>query len=296
MQKSTEHPPHPARLDWDDVRYFLALAEHGSLSAAARALAVEHTTVARRIGALERQLARHLFDRLPQAWRLTLEGEALLAHARRLEEEALAFLQAARSQDATAGVVRLSAPPVFASRFLVPRLAPRLRELPALQLQLVGEARSADLVRREADIALRLGRPADPRLAGRPLAELGYGLYGDPAWQRQDAAGWRFLRFGEDGDDSAPARWLREFAGGRAFAFASNDLLALGEAARAGLGLALLPHFLARTLPGLVQLADCPIRRPLWLALHPDVRRSPRVARASALVAEVVTAAAAALE
>lgn len=292
MQKNTIQATAtpPSIPDWDDIRYFLELARLGSLSAAARVLSVEHTTVARRVAALERRLQLHLFDRLPNGWQLTDEGASLLPHARRLEEEALALAQAARSHGAPSGPVRISAPPVFASCFLVPRLAPKLLQSSAIELQLVGEAREADLVRREADVALRLGRPADPRLAGRPLAELGYGLYAHPRWQNVPEGEWRFLRHGEADSQSEAARWLKEFARGRAVAFASNDLLVLREAACTGLGIALLPHFLARTDPRLVSLAPaCDLRRALWLAIHPEVRRNPHIAWASALIGDIVT-------
>lgn len=293
MQKNTDQmTPILSAPDWNDIRHFLEVARLGSLSAAARTLGVEHTTVARRVAALERQLHLHLFDRLPHGWQLTEEGEALLPHARRLEEEALALAHAARSRGTPSGLVRVSAPPVFASCFLVPRLAPALAQYPSIELQLVGEAREADLARREADIALRLGRPVDLRLAGRPLAELGYGLYAHPRWLDVPEGEWRFLRHGDENGGSETARWLREFADGRAVAFASNDLLALHEAACAGLGVALLPHFLARTDARVVMLPPvCDLRRALWLTIHPEVRRNPRIAWASGLIGDIVTAA-----
>ena len=282
---------------WDDIRYFLEVARLGTLSGAARALAVEHTTVARRIAALEKQLGVHLFDRLPKAWSLTREGESLVPHAQRLEEDALALAHAAHSHGTPVGPVRVSAPPAFASCFLVPRLAPTLAQTPAIQLQLIGEAREADLARREADIAVRLGRPSDPRLAGRPLAELGFALYAHPRWREVPEGQWCFIRHGNENSEDEAARWLRDFAAGRAVAFVSNDFMVLREAACAGLGVALLPHFLARNDPRLAMMVeDCGVRRAVWLAIHPEVRRSPRVAWVSRLISETVAAGADALE
>jgi len=294
VQKNTTDSRLPSALpDWNGIRYFLEVARLGTLSAAARALDVEHTTVARRIATLEQHLGLHLFDRLPQAWRLTCEGESLVPYARRLEEEALALAHAAHAHGTTSGPVRVSAPPIFASRFLLPRLAPALALAPAIQLQLLGEAREANLARREADIALRLGRPADERLAGRPLANVGYGFYAHPRWGEVAEVDWRFLRHGDEDGGGDTARCLREFAAGRSVAFASNDLLILCEAACAGLGVALLPHFLARDDRRLVALASgWGVQRPLWLAIHPEVRRSPRVAWASGLIGDTVMAAA----
>ena len=109
-------------MSWDDIRYFLAVMRGGSLSAAARALQVQHSTVARRIDALESALGIRLFDRLPRGWPPTDEGLHLAEHAARIETDAHAFARAAQGAAALDGVVRVSASPVFASHFLAPRL------------------------------------------------------------------------------------------------------------------------------------------------------------------------------
>jgi DNA-binding transcriptional LysR family regulator len=117
VHKSPDQPLAAAQASpaWDDVRFFLAVARDGSLSGAARTLKVEHSTVARRVGALEANLGVRLFDRLPRSWTLTSEGEALIAPAQGLEHEAVAFSRAATSATSLQGTVRISAPPVFAT-------------------------------------------------------------------------------------------------------------------------------------------------------------------------------------
>jgi DNA-binding transcriptional LysR family regulator len=276
VQKSTDKP---AALDWDGLRYFLELARQGTLSGAARALAVEHSTVARRVAALERSIGVRLFDRLPKSWVLTPEGEELLLHARRVEDEAHAFGRASLGVSALVGIVRLSAPPAFTSHFLVPRLAALRRQWPAIRLDITGEVREANLFRREADLALRLSRPEEPGLATRPLAEMGFGLYGSAEWAALPAEQWEFVGYDDSLSQALQQQWLSKFAGSRPFALRSNDLATLYQACRAGLGVAALPHFLARgdtalqPMPGV----DCPVKRGMWLVLHPDVRRSPRV-------------------
>jgi DNA-binding transcriptional LysR family regulator len=279
VQKFTDAAPSGEPLNWDDVRYFLEVARQGKLTAAARVLQVEHSTVSRRVGALEHQLGLRLFDRLPRSWNLTSEGEQLLAYARRIEDEALALSRAAMGAGTLRGTVRISAPPVVASHFIVPRLGALRRRWPGIALELIGEARHANLFRREADLALRLSRPEEPGLAARSLAQIEYGLYAAPAWLERPAGEWEFIGYDDLLKDTPQQKWLDKLAGTRPFALRSNDLAALHQACRAGLGLALLPHFLARDDASLAVVDGhaAVLSRPIWLAIHPDVRRSPRV-------------------
>jgi DNA-binding transcriptional LysR family regulator len=276
-------------LDWDDIRYFVELARQGKLSATARVLDVEHSTVARRIGVLEARLGVRLFDRLPKHWALTVEGEELLAQARRVEDEAL-FARAGAGAATLRGVVRLSAPPTFASSFLVPHLGALRARWPALTLEIIGEIRQADLYRREADLALRMARPEQPGLAARPLAQMGYGLYATRGWFERPHDEWEFIGYGEAMKDTPQQAWLAKFAAGRPYAFWTNDAAAMLAACRAGLGVAVLPHFLGRGDPLLALHPDHThvLSRPLWLAVHPDVRRSPRVTLMADLLADLL--------
>ena len=284
-------------LAWDDVRFFVAVAREGSLSGAARALNVEHSTVARRVAALEARIGVRLFDRLPRSWTLTSEGEALLAPAERLENEALAFGRAATAAVNMKGTVRVSAPPAFASHFLVPQLAGQADRWPGITLDVVGEVRTANLHRQEADLALRFMRPDEPGLAARRLGELSFRLYAAPAWLARSEADWCFLGYGEPLGDVPHQRLLADIAGVRPFVLRSNDLVALHQACRAGLGFAMLPSFLARADSALVEVpgADRPVLREIWSVIHPDVRRSSRVRLIADLIADVVQASAAIL-
>nr|WP_275404693.1 LysR family transcriptional regulator [Burkholderia diffusa] len=277
-------------LQWDDIRYFLELARTGSLSGAARRLRVEHSTVARRVEALERSLGIRLFDRLPKAWSLTSEGEKLVAQAGRLDDEAQAFSRVALGVSSLQGTVRVSAPPVLAGHFVVPRLAAMRSRWQNIDLEVIGESRDANLARGEADLAIRMSRPTAPGLATRCIGDVGYGLYAAHGYTRRAADAWEFLGYDDSLEQVPQQRWLTHVAGNRRFVFRSNDLAALLNAARAGLGIAILPHFLAANDDALAAVPDpaCPTVRKLWLVMHPDVKRSPRVRTLADLLVELV--------
>lgn len=267
-------------MDWDDLRYFVALARLGSLSAAARALKSDHTTVARRVARLEAALGLKLFDRLPRGYVLTAEGSAFAGRAQPVEAAVLALHRFADGQSpAVAGRVRISAPPAFASQWLSPRLSPLPERFPALVIDLVGETGAANLARHEADLAIRLSLPSGDGLVVRRLGDLAYGLYGARDYVAATAEARRvFLGYDESLEGVPQQQWVGAVADGRPFVFQTNDLATLLSATRAGMGLAALPHALAQAWPELVCVKDAPAaRRPLWLVVHPDLRRAPRV-------------------
>ncbi len=277
-------------MQWDDIRYFLELARTGSLSGTARRLNVEHSTVARRVEALELSLGMKLFNRLPKAWSLTAEGEVLVSQASRLDDEAQAFSRAALGVSALQGTVRVSAPPVLASHFLVPRLAVIREQWQNINLEVIGDIRDAHLSRGEADLAIRMSRPSSPGLVARCIGELHYGLYAAHGYTGRPEADWEFLGYDESLGQVPQQQWLNRVANGRRFLLRSNDLAALLHGARAGLGLVALPHFLVandRSLSAIPTRFDA-IKREIWLVMHPDVRRSPRVRLVSDLLVTLV--------
>ncbi|NIF41812.1 LysR family transcriptional regulator [Burkholderia sp. Tr-862] len=297
-------------MSWDDLRYFLAVMRGGSLSAAARALQVQHSTVARRIDALESALGIRLFDRLPRGWPPTDEGLHLAEHAARVEADVHAFARAAQGAAALDGVVRVSASPVFASHFLAPRLARAQRAWPALRIDLMGEMHAANLYAREADLAVRLSRPSEPGLAARRLGTMRFALCASPERAAEPSDTWAFLGYDDALAQMPQQQWLERFAAGRRFAFVANDLAALHRACVAGAGIALLPRFLVDapvtdasagtpasadpSLPATAALVEltsaprCDVEREIWLVVHPDVRRSPRVQRVADAIADAV--------
>lgn len=266
-------------MQWDDVRYFLALARQGSLSATARFLAIEHSTVARRVSSLEQALELKLFDRLPRGWTLTPEGQALYERARLLEEDMQALQRTARGQSALAGRVRVSAPPLLLNYFVLPHLDEFHTMYPQVELELIGERRGADLGRGEADIALRMSEPREPDLVARKLGHIGYGLYGTQACCTRPESERAFIGFDDSMPELPQKLWLDSHVGTRRYALRANDMVAMCQAAGQGWGIALLPRFLAAKDHRLqwMDAAMPPPSLPVYLVMHADVRRAPRV-------------------
>jgi len=267
-------------LDWEDLRFFSALARHGTLSGAARALSVNHATVARRIANLEAALARKLFERRPDGYALTPAGRAAL-DAAGLMETAAQSLKSAVPDAGLSGLVRLTATPSLAEAYLISRIAAWQIQHPALEIEIVSDAATRSLIRRATDIALRLSRPDDGDLIARPLVTVAYGFFGTQSWAKRIEAGEaaEFIGFDESNAQIPEAAWLARNFPGHRLTFRANSQLSQASAARTGCGIALLPHFLAAGDPALVLIAlpEAPPSRGLWMLTRSDARRMPQV-------------------
>jgi DNA-binding transcriptional LysR family regulator len=279
-------------LDWEDIRYFVELARCGSLSATARALGVNHATVSRRLARLEATLAHPLFERRPEGYALNAEGSAALASALRMEEAALALPTRFERHPGLAGSVRLTTVRGFAEHFLVPRLGELHRRHPAITVVIEAESRNLSLARREADLALRLGRSRDGNLLARRLGSMGYRFFAAPDYLARPAslAAPSFIGFDEGSAGVPEAGWMARHASGRPFAFRSNSQMAQLSAARAGFGIALLPCFLVAVNPGLVPVPgeDARYQREIWLLMRRDLARVPRIRAVADHLAELI--------
>lgn len=277
--------------DWNDIRFFLAVARNASLSAAARALRVDHTTVARRIAGLEAHLGLHLFHRLPRGWKLTAQGEALLARAERVEAEALGVERAALEVGPLTGPIRLTAPPILANRLLLPALYAFQRDNPGITLDLNTSAFRLNLSQGAADLALRVGWPQETGLIARKLCDVAYGLYARV--DRLNAEGMPLLGLDDSWQRTEQRAWLDTRRTGHVAPLAADDVGTLLAAARLGWGAVLLPCFAAADAPELELVpGQQPPDRPLCLILHADVRRAPRVRALADHLIQVFTAAA----
>src|SRR5215475_900041 len=208
-------------LDWDDLRYLLALSRHGTLTAAAAVLGVTQPTVGRRLAALEGQLRARLFRSTPQGAELSAVGEALVRRAIRMEAEALEATRLASGRDAgVTGRLTITASEWLVARVLGPGLGGLLRAHPGLRVDLVASARWANLARGEADIALRPAAFQQQAVFQREVARVGYGLYagrdylrtrGRPDFARR-CPGHALVTMDED-VPTADRPWLQETAG-----------------------------------------------------------------------------------
>lgn len=279
--------------DWENMRHFLAVAQAGTLSGAARAMGVDHATVSRRLTALEAELQVALVERLPRACRLTPMGMKVHEQAAAMEAAAFAVERWAQaSQAPLAGKVSLSAPPVLVAHLLAPNLAAFREQYPDIQLSLSAQPQQVSLSRREADVALRLVRPKESDSVVRKLGELGFALYASAAYAaKHRPEDWSFIAYDAQFADMPQQQWLLQVAGGRAIGCELSNISGHLAAALAGAGVAGLPCFLGDHAPGLVRLehegpAFC---RDLWLVVHQDLRRAAPVRAVMEFVAKAVS-------
>jgi DNA-binding transcriptional LysR family regulator len=279
-----------AGMDWEDLRHLAAVGRIGSLSGAARALGVDHATVGRRVAALEARTGLRLLERRGRGTTLTEAGERVAALAFDMEDRVLAVERLAQAErQPTAVEVVVSVPPSLAMFMLADSLADLRRAQPSITVTLRGEAALVSLTRREADLTLRLQAPSEPTSVARKLGELAYGLYAAADYPHRPDGDWSLVSYDAEMDHLPQQEWLKTFAAGRLVGFRSNDMSILQPAARAGLGVALLPCFMADGDPGLRRWSsDKPPNRGLWLAVHEDLRRSAAVRAVGDHLAEVI--------
>lgn len=284
-------------MDWDDLRFFLAAFRHGSLSAAARDLGCEYTTVGRRITALETALGTKLFTRNPEGLEATPAAVDLVPLAEQVEQATVAIAARASGHDERVdGAVRVTCAEGF-SLYLVDRFAELRARHPALAIEILTDVRPLDLRRGEADIALRMSPPTQSDLVTRTLCSMPWRMFASSAYVERrgtpspvtDLRGHDVVAYGPPLDHVPGARWLDEHAQGANVVLRGNSLRAIADAAVAGLGLTVLPHFLASRTPGLSALAqDVLGARTLSIVIHPDLVRVARVRAVIDFLVEVV--------
>jgi DNA-binding transcriptional LysR family regulator len=285
---------------WDDLRYFLELSRRGRLLAAAERLGVDHTTVGRRIAALETSLNTQLFDRTPRGYSLTAAGQRLLVHAEQMESTSLAIHGDLTGGDQIlTGAVRVGTAEGFGSRFLAPRLPLLHQRHPGIELDLVTSARFISLSKREADIAINLTRPTTGRLVARKLCDYALRLYATADYlaraprlhSRDDLPNHVLVGYVDDLIFAQELRYLDETLPNLHPSFRASSVLTQFEAVLAGTGIGVLHCFMADGQPGLVQvLPELTIWREYWLVTHEDLRSIARIQAVSRFIIEQVEA------
>jgi DNA-binding transcriptional LysR family regulator len=275
--------------EWSDVRFFLAVARHGSTVAAAKALGLSQSTVQRRLVELERRLGRELVKRSPNGYRLTEFGEEMLPYAQHIEQAVLAFEQHKSTMErGEVGVIRLTCPEPIMYRIVQSSLLERFNARhPGLRVEFVMSDKYVDLSKGEADVALRSGDTDDGVLVGRKIADSIWAVYASEKYIERRGRPARVADIGRHaavGLDESMAKhraatWLREVAPDAEIVARVNSVLGLVSAAKSGIGLAPLPTALGDAEADLVRvLGPIPELARSWrLLTHPDLRKTPRV-------------------
>jgi DNA-binding transcriptional LysR family regulator len=292
-------------LDWNDLKYFLEVARGGSLTRAADVLRVSQSTVSRRIAELEARLDTRLFARHQTGYHLTDEGRELLGRAEAVEDNMLAFERGASGlSPGVSGLVRLATSDNLASDLVIPALPRFVARHPQLRLEIVTTTAAVELGRRDADLALRLVRPSHGNLKARRLGAMSYGVYGHrdylarhPAPADDPLAGRAMITWDEAHAHLPASQWLAKRAPDAHVVLAVSTLRAQIAAARAGLGLAIIPDFLVDdpNLERVLAPGDV-FSDGVWLVMHADLAASSRVRAVADFLAETVDEARPALE
>ncbi|WP_082497963.1 LysR family transcriptional regulator [Pseudorhodoferax sp. Leaf267] len=288
-------------MDWDHLRYFLELARTRKLSSAARRLDVQHTTVARRIRALEQAVGAPLFMRTGGEYQVSEQGRRLLPHAEAMEAACRTIAGAAPERTgALSGLVRIGATEGFGTVVLAPALARFGQQHSQLVIDLLAVPRSVNLSQREADIVISLERPARGNVVVRRLCNYVLRLYASPRYlathpviaTREDLQQHVFISYIDDLLFSKELRYLAELCRAERFALRSTSVLAQHQATVAGAGIAVLPAFIAdgdarlqQVLPGQARF-----ERTFWMSMASENRPLARMQAVWAMLVDMAEA------
>ena len=287
-----DHPAevhNPEMFDWNDLRYFIAVARHGSTIAAGKALGLSQSTVHRRLGELERRIGRQLVTRHTSGYKLTEFGEALLPYADRVNAAIVDVER--RISDTTrdlTGIVRVTCPEPIVYRMTQSKLIDRFHARhPGLRVEFVTSDRYLDLSKGEVDVAFRSG-DTDDELVGRKIADSIWAVYASRDYVErhgkperiEDLPRHPLVGFDDTLAGHRAAKWMRDVAPNATVAARNNSVLGLVYAVKSGVGIGALPIALGDAEPDLVRVLGpiAELSRSWRLLAHPDVRHTPRVA------------------
>lgn len=268
-------------MNWDDLRFFLALAREGTVSGAGRVLAVKHTTVARRITALEEQLGSRLFDRLPTGYVMTQVAENLYTHALAMEETAEAAGREVFGMDAQlSGTLKLTASYTVFNHLITPHLHQFTDLYPAINLELSSSTALADLSTRQADIALRLTPSPPDYLVGRKILPLRHGLYASETYfKKRKTNKDEVERLVLWLHDIETPEWVSDHFPEARVVVRCNEIMTILEAVKNHMGIARMPCYVADSEPSLrrIDISLTPSTWGVWVLSHVDLRSTARV-------------------
>lgn len=275
-----------SRIDWTDLQFVLAVANRGSVAAAARALRVNHTTVLRRVHAFETAHGVRLFDRLPGGYAVTAAGEKALAAARSIAEVVDDLEGRISGQDLRLeGLLRVTTTETIMSSILPSILADFHKLHPAVQLDISVGTEVANLARREADVAIRVTTLPPDTLIGRSIGPVGMAVYRAsnhplPPADISTLLGEEWIGLSDGFSETSVDRWIRFNVAEDRIVLRTDSFVSMTRAAAAGIGLAALPAYLGDSLPELRRASHVIVPQPrpsLWILSHKDLRRTARV-------------------
>lgn len=274
-------------MDWDNIRVFLSVARAGQFLAAARQLKIDHGTVSRKIGALEKSLGVRLFDRQTTGCVLTAAGDRLYVAAEEVEAQLLrAQGDLSQSDVELSGTVRVAAPDGFTALFLCARLGKLKRKYPSLTIQMVPMSRTFSLSKREADIAITISRPEEGRLTVRKLTDYSLHFYGAKDYLAEHGAPKTIadleqhclITYVQDLVFADQLHFMPELYGPNFSRVECSGAVGQLETVRGGAGIGILHDYAAQTDPQLqIVLPDTSFQRSYWIITHVDMRQLSRV-------------------
>tara|TARA_R110000796_G_scaffold88559_3_gene191037 strand:- start:252448 stop:253362 length:915 start_codon:yes stop_codon:yes gene_type:complete len=273
---------------WDDLQYFLAVAQEGKLSSAARRLRTSHVTVARRIERLEQGIGAKLFQRSPKGYTLTPMGERLMEPAKAMALEADKMLGVVGDGTVPlSGVIRLSVPEGYGNFFIAEKLPQFASQHPNLTIEMVNIQQIVSLSRREADISVSLSVPKAGSYHSENISSYILYIYASRDYlarnraikQRSDLAGHPFIGYIEDMIFTPELNYLGEIIPGLRPSYQTSSVFAQLKACRAGYGLCVLPYYMGDMFDDLVAVLPkvIPIHRDYWLVCHNDMIDATRI-------------------
>jgi DNA-binding transcriptional LysR family regulator len=271
-------------LEWNDLTVILAICRAGSLSGAARMLGHNHSTIFRKINAIEEKTNVRFFERLPDGYAMTEAGEIALRYAERIESEVHALSREVVGQDMRLqGKIRVTAPEGFTVQ-LAPKLFSEFCRLnPEVSIDIVGGSSALDLSRREADIAIRAtSKPPDTSL-GRKLCDFRFAIYSSPPYLKENKnvplqeQKWSFIQGSNEW--LVPLLWKKKAHSEQRIIFTSSLAIAVLNAVAEGMGFTMMPCYLGDADNRLVRVSNVlePLTLELWILTHPDLRHTTRV-------------------
>lgn len=275
------------QLDWDDLKYFLAIAEEGSMSAAAKKLHVSQPTLSRRLATLEERTGSELFHRSRSGQTLTNLGEQIYSHALHMRDDVFAVERLITGHDTTlSGTVTISCIETIGARWLVKRMVPFHKEYPGITIDIKIDNSTSDLLRREADIALRMYRPQQNDLIAKRTITMNYAYYASKSYIEEYGTPMRLralqghkVILPHDEILAHTSRTQRPRQIDADIVFRSNNFMALEAAVSQGLGFGACSCLTADANPDLVRLFDDRVifSSEIWLVSHSELKRSARI-------------------